>query len=107
MKNNWDQGSWQRIKKGNNVMMISLHGGRTSRIFRWFIIFRVEQHAKRGGRLGGRKKTAWSSRITIVADANIPSSMLGTMLKHGGGRTTSQASKDGNNSSTLSLSLSF
>jgi hypothetical protein len=60
-----------------------------------------------GGRLGGRKKTAWSSRFTIIADADLPYSMLGTMLKHGGGHATSQVSKDGNNSSTLSLSLSF
>jgi hypothetical protein len=33
--------------------------------------------------------------------------MLSTMLKHGRGRTTLQASKDGNNSSTLFLYLSF
>jgi hypothetical protein len=43
----------------------------------------------------------------VAMDADLPSSMLGTMFKHGGGRATSQASKDGNNSSTLSLSLSF
>jgi hypothetical protein len=95
------------MNKGNNVMMISSHGGRTSRILRWFIIFSAYQHAKHGGRLGGRKKTAWSSRITVATDADLPSSMLGTILKHGGGNATSQASKDGNNSSTLSLSLSF
>jgi hypothetical protein len=95
------------MNKGNNVMMISLHDGRTSRILRWFIIFRAYQHAKHGGRHGGRKKTAWSSRITVATDADLPYCMIGTMLKHGGGRTTSQASKDGNNSSTLSLSLSF
>jgi hypothetical protein len=30
MRNTWDQGSWQRANiEGNNVMMISLHGGRT------------------------------------------------------------------------------
>jgi hypothetical protein len=33
-------GHW-RTKKGNNVMMISTHGGGTSRILRWFIIFRA------------------------------------------------------------------
>jgi hypothetical protein len=75
------------MNKGNNGMMISSHDSRTSRI--------------------GRKKTAWSLRIKIVADVDLPSSMLGTMLKHGGGRATSRASKDGNNSSTLSLSLSL
>jgi hypothetical protein len=88
-------------------MMISMHGGETSRILRWFIIFCAYQHAKHGEILGGRKKTAWSSRIMVATDADLPSSMLGTMLKHGGGRATSQALKDGNNSSTLSLSLSF
>jgi hypothetical protein len=60
-----------------------------------------------GEDLVDERKTAWSSRITVATDADLPSSMLGTMLKHGGGHATSQASKDGNNSSTLSLSLSF
>jgi 4-alpha-glucanotransferase len=71
------------MNSGNNVMMISLHDGRTSRIW-WTKEDRME-----------------------FKDADLPSSMLDTMLKHGGGRATSQASKDGNNSSTLSLSLSF
>jgi hypothetical protein len=44
MRNIWDQGSWQkggncRMNEGNNVMIISLHDGRTLRILRWFIIF--------------------------------------------------------------------
>jgi hypothetical protein len=37
----------------------------------------------------------------VATDADLPSSMLSTMLKHGGGCATAQASKDGNNSSTL------
>jgi hypothetical protein len=35
------KGEHWRMNKGNNVMMISLHDGRTSRILRWFIIFRA------------------------------------------------------------------
>ena len=52
------------------------------------------------GEFGGHEKTAWS-------EDHGSSSMLSTMLKHGGGHATLQASRDGNNSSTLFLSLSF
>jgi hypothetical protein len=42
MRNNWDQGSWQRanIEGWTKATMISLHDVRTSRILRWYIIFR-------------------------------------------------------------------
>jgi hypothetical protein len=43
MRNIWEQGSWQRadIEGRTKTTMISLHDGRTSRILRWFIIFRA------------------------------------------------------------------
>jgi hypothetical protein len=43
MINIWEQGSWQRadIEERTKATMISLHDGRTSRILRWFIIFRA------------------------------------------------------------------
>jgi hypothetical protein len=70
MRNIWDQGSWQkggnwRMNEGNNVMIISLHDGRTSRILRWFIIFRA-YHYKDFGLMQHRESVAIGPKMVAI-----------------------------------------
>jgi hypothetical protein len=92
------------MNKGNNVMMISLHDGRTSRIGSSSSV--LSNMLSMGEDLVDERRPhgVQGSRLLRMPIFLL---IVGTMLKHGGGHATSQASKDGNNSSTLSLSLSF